>query len=180
MERIVSRQYSKLQWHYLVQSSSGFFLEGKRIVTENHAACVSSIHGRVVCVGEMQRERFVVKYITANSCFAHLSAIWLRRLESEVSFRSLRNVAISFDVKTCVTWPTGCSSALWLRDVYSRAAKQMVMRFKAPSMSEMADSIVNYDKLDRYKCELQKAILFEKTDVLLSYISYLQLSNIKL
>ncbi|CAL1678759.1 unnamed protein product [Lasius platythorax] len=31
----------------------------------------------------MQRERFVVKYITANSCFAHLSAIWLRRLESE-------------------------------------------------------------------------------------------------
>lgn len=31
----------------------------------------------------MQRERFVVKYITANSCFAYLSAVRLRCLEAE-------------------------------------------------------------------------------------------------
>lgn len=31
----------------------------------------------------MQRERFVVKYITANSCFAHLSPTWLRCLEAK-------------------------------------------------------------------------------------------------
>ncbi|KAL6424824.1 hypothetical protein ACFW04_010032 [Cataglyphis niger] len=31
----------------------------------------------------MQRERLVVKYVTANNCFAHLSATWTRRLEAE-------------------------------------------------------------------------------------------------
>nr|XP_012225043.1 PREDICTED: peroxisome biogenesis factor 1 [Linepithema humile] len=31
----------------------------------------------------MQRERFLVKYVTANNCFAHLPAVWLRRLETE-------------------------------------------------------------------------------------------------
>lgn len=31
----------------------------------------------------MQRERFIVKYITANSCFAYLSAVWLRCLDAE-------------------------------------------------------------------------------------------------
>ncbi|KYN44445.1 Peroxisome biogenesis factor 1 [Trachymyrmex septentrionalis] len=31
----------------------------------------------------MQHERFVVKYIAVNNCFAHLSAIWLRRLETK-------------------------------------------------------------------------------------------------
>ncbi|XP_018399938.1 PREDICTED: peroxisome biogenesis protein 1 [Cyphomyrmex costatus] len=31
----------------------------------------------------MQYERFVVKYIAANNCFAHLSTTWLRRLETK-------------------------------------------------------------------------------------------------
>ncbi|XP_018368488.1 PREDICTED: peroxisome biogenesis protein 1 [Trachymyrmex cornetzi] len=31
----------------------------------------------------MQHEHFVVKYIAANNCFAHLSATWLRRLETK-------------------------------------------------------------------------------------------------
>lgn len=35
--------------------------------------CVSLIRGRAV-YAKMERERFVVKYITANNCFAHLSA----------------------------------------------------------------------------------------------------------
>ncbi|XP_025075850.1 uncharacterized protein LOC112553091 [Pogonomyrmex barbatus] len=31
----------------------------------------------------MQHERFVVKYVTANNCFAYLSVTWLRRLETK-------------------------------------------------------------------------------------------------
>ncbi|XP_070158629.1 peroxisomal ATPase PEX1 isoform X1 [Polyergus mexicanus] len=31
----------------------------------------------------MQREHLIVKYVTANNCFAHLSATWIRRLEAE-------------------------------------------------------------------------------------------------
>ncbi|XP_039312379.1 peroxisome biogenesis factor 1 [Solenopsis invicta] len=31
----------------------------------------------------MQREHFIVKYITTNNCFAHLSATWLRRLDTK-------------------------------------------------------------------------------------------------
>ncbi|XP_071557616.1 peroxisomal ATPase PEX1 isoform X1 [Temnothorax nylanderi] len=50
----------------------------------------------------MQRERFVVKYVTANNCFAHLSATWLRRLETEENAIEISHNGRKYYL-TCVT-----------------------------------------------------------------------------
>ncbi|XP_011877701.1 PREDICTED: transitional endoplasmic reticulum ATPase isoform X2 [Vollenhovia emeryi] len=55
----------------------------ERHAVRPHVSFVSRLRA---CVHtEMQRERLVVKYVSANNCFAHLSAAWLRRLETETS-----------------------------------------------------------------------------------------------
>ncbi|KYM85704.1 Peroxisome biogenesis factor 1 [Atta colombica] len=106
----------------------------------------------------MQHERFVVKYIAANNCFAHLSAIWLRRLETKENAIEILHNGKKYYL-SCITRvnneETLCIGATFARSLNIQEGDEVLVSSvkNIPSLSSV--QIAPHTTSDRELLELQ-------------------------